>query len=80
MIPVLQVSVEYDSKYDILYLIVNDPVIAEAVKVAKDVYVRRDKLTERVAGAIIEDYSTKNKECLSEILPIGLGNYLPSLY
>lgn len=79
MTQVPQVSVEYDSKYDILYLIVGDPAISEAEGVMRGVYIRRDILTDRITGAIIEGYSKKNKNFLSEILPLGLGNYLPTI-
>lgn len=71
------VKVEYDKDYDILYLIVGSPVIAEAEPLIEGVYVRRDILTEKVAGAIIEHYSEQNRNCLSKLLPIGLGEYLP---
>lgn len=77
MMQVPKVRAEYDSKYDILYLIVGDPAISDAEYIAKGVYVRRDMITERVSGVIIEDYSKKDLKCLSEILPMGLGNYLP---
>lgn len=77
MTQVPQVSVEYDSEYDILYLIVGDPAISEAEGLMRGVYIRRNMLTDQITGAIIEGYSKKCKECLYEILPIGLGNYLP---
>lgn len=75
--PVRDVKVEYDKDYDILYLIVGAPVVAEAEPLIEGVYVRRDVFTERVAGAIIENYSEQNLNCLSKVLPIGLGEYLP---
>lgn len=71
------VEVEYDKEYDILYLIVGAPAVAEAEPLFEGVYIRRDVRTERIAGAIIEDYSQKDANCLSKLLPIGLGAYLP---
>jgi uncharacterized protein YuzE len=70
--------VEYDSKFDILYLFVGEHAISEAEGIMKGVYIRRDMLTDRITGAIIEGYSKKNKDCLSAILPMGLGDYLPN--
>ena len=78
MTQALNVCAEYDSKYDIMYLIVGDPAVSDAENIAKGVYVRRDMVTERISGVIIEDYSKKNKECLSAILPMRLGDYLPN--
>lgn len=77
MMQVHQVKVEYDKEYDVLYLLVGNPTPAEAEPLMEDVYIRRDIYSERVAGAIIEHYSEKDKDCLSKILPVGLGNYLP---
>lgn len=77
MTQVPQVSVEYDSKYDILYIFVDEPTASDTEKIAKGVYIRRDMFSERISGAVIEEYSTKNRECLNEILPMGLGRYLP---
>lgn len=72
-----QVKVEYDKDYDILYLIVGHPTPAEAEPLIDGVYIRRDVYSERIAGAIIEHYSEKDRNCLSKILPLGLGDYLP---
>lgn len=74
-----QIEVEYNSRFDILYLLVDEPTAAYSDSIAKGVYIRRDMFTERLAGAVIEEYSKKNKECLSEILPMGLGSYLPDV-
>jgi hypothetical protein len=60
-----------------MYLIVGAPAISDAESIAKGVYIRRDMVTNRISGVIIEDYSKKNRERLSQILPMGLGNYLP---
>lgn len=79
MIKKAQVQVEYDSKYDILYLIVGEPTASEALWIDEDVYIRKDMITHRVAGAIIEDYSKKNLDYISKILPNGLGKFLPKL-
>jgi hypothetical protein len=78
MTQALNVYTEYDSKYDIMYLIVGDPAVSDAEYISKGVYIRRDMVTERISGVIIEDYSKKNRECLSQILPMGLGDYLPT--
>lgn len=75
----LQVNVEYDEEYDVLYILVGDPVAAEAEALAEGVYVRRDMFSDRIAGAVIEKYSKKDIKCLSEILPSGLGDYLPPI-
>lgn len=75
----MQVKVEYDSDYDILYFLVGEPTAAYADPLIKDVYIRRDMFTERIAGVIIEDYSKKDKDHLSYILPMNLGEYLPSI-
>jgi uncharacterized protein YuzE len=77
MMPKTQVQVEYDSEYDILYLIVGEPTASDAEWIEEDVYIRKDMNTRRIAGIIIEDYSKKNMEHLSKILPMGLGKYLP---
>lgn len=77
MTQALNVCAEYDSKHDIMYLIVGEPAVSDAESIAKGVYIRRDMLTERISGVIIEDYSKKNRECLSQILPMGLSDYLP---
>lgn len=77
MMPVRRVKVEYDKEYDILYLLVGRPTFAEAEPLVEDVYIRRDVLSERVSGAIIEHYSEKDRNCLSKILPLQLGDYLP---
>lgn len=73
-----QVKVEYDKDYDILYLIVGHPTPAEAEPLIDGVYIRRDVYSERIAGAIIEHYSEKDRNCLYKILPLGLGDYLPN--
>jgi uncharacterized protein YuzE len=73
----LQVNVEYDKEYDVLYILVGDPAAAEAEALAEGVYVRRDMFSDRIAGVVIEQYSKKDMKCLSEILPLGLGNALP---
>jgi len=77
MMPVRRVKVEYDKEYDILYLLVGHPVSAEAEPLVEDVYIRRDVHSERIAGVIIEHYSEKDRSCLSKILPLELGEYLP---
>lgn len=77
MIQAPQVNVEYDRKFDILYLIVGEPTAAEAEFLVDGIYIRREAFTERIAGAIIENYSGKNVKCLSEILPGNLGMHLP---
>lgn len=77
MMPVRRVKVEYDEDYDILYLLVDRPAFAEAEPLVEDVYIRRDVRSERIAGAIIEHYSEKDRSCLSKILPLELGAYLP---
>jgi hypothetical protein len=73
------IKVEYDSRFDILYLLVGEPTAAFSDCVAHDVYVRRDMVTERIAGVVIEGYSKKNKNCLSKILPMNLGELLPEV-
>lgn len=75
----LQIEVEYNSRFDILYLLVGEPTAAYSDLIIKDVYIRRDMFTERIAGVVIEDYSKKNIDCLKEILPMGLGRYLPDV-
>lgn len=72
-----QIEVEYNSRFDILYLLVGEPTAAYSDSIAKGVYIRRDMFTERIAGAVIEEYSKKDRNCLSQILPIELGSYLP---
>lgn len=79
MIQVQQVKVEYDKEFDILYLLVDKPANAEAESIIEDVYIRRDVRSERIAGAIIENYSTKDKIILSKILPLKLGKHLPNI-
>lgn len=77
MIQAQQVKVEYDEEYDILYMVIDKPTFAEAESLVEDVYIRRDVHSDRIAGAIIENYSNKQKMCLSEVLPLKLGEYLP---
>ncbi|WP_406660931.1 hypothetical protein V7O66_13990 [Methanolobus sp. ZRKC3] len=77
MMPDQRVKTVYDEEYDILYLIVGLPAAADAEFVADDVYLRRDSLTESIAGAVIENYSNKDADCLSQLLPMGLGRFLP---
>lgn len=72
-----QVGTEYDKEYYILYILIGDPAAAESEAPAEGVYVRRDMFSDRIVGAVIEKYSQKDIKCLSEILPLGLGNYLP---
>lgn len=79
MIQAPQVETEYDKEFDILYILVGKPTFAEAESIIEDVYIRRDMRSEKIAGAIIENYSTKNKTILSEILPLKLGKYLPNI-
>lgn len=79
MIQVPQVETEYDKEFDILYILVGKPTFAEAESIIEDVYIRRDMHSEKIAGAIIENYSTKNRTILSEILPLKLGQYLPNI-
>lgn len=77
MMPQKQIEVEYDKEFDMLYLLVGPPTAAEAESLMKDVYIRRDAFNDRIAGVIIERYSKKDEKCLSQILPMGLGRYLP---
>jgi hypothetical protein len=74
-----KVEAEYDSKFDILYMTVGDPTPSEAEDIANNVYVRYDVFTNRLAGAIIMEYSKRNKEWLAKILPKKLGKHLPNL-
>lgn len=73
----LQVDIEYDPEYDVLYILIGEPVAAEAEPLAEGVYIRRDTFSDRIAGVVIENYSKKDVKCLAGILPMGLGNYLP---
>lgn len=77
MIPVQQVKLEYDINYDVLYMLVGHPTPAEAEPLIDGVYIRRDVYSERIAGAIIEHYSEKDRNCLLRILPKSLGEFLP---
>ena len=74
-----QIELEYNSRFDILYFLVGEPTSAYSDLISKGVYIRRDMFTERIAGVVIEEYSKKNPDCLKEILPMGLGSYLPDL-
>ena len=73
----MDVEIVYDKKYDILYLIFGKPVVSEAVWLAKGVYLRRDMVTDKLKGAIIEDYSSQDRDHLSYILPYPLNKHLP---
>jgi hypothetical protein len=72
-----RVSVEYNAKLDALYILMDENATSYIELIAKQVYICRDMFTERVVGAVIMEYSNKNKESLSEILPMDLGRYLP---
>jgi uncharacterized protein YuzE len=74
----LQVNIEYDPEYDVLYILVGEPA-AEAEPLAEGVYIRRDLFSDRIAGVVIANYSKKDMKCLSKILPMDLGSYLPQV-
>jgi hypothetical protein len=66
------VKTEYNVDYDILYILVGEPTVAFSECIAHDVYIRRDMVTERIAGVVIEEYSKKNKSELRRILSDGI--------
>jgi fido (protein-threonine AMPylation protein) len=77
---VFDVLCEYDNKYDILYLIIGS-VASEGTTLDADpdVVIRRSAEDDHVTGAIIMDYSKKNKVLLNSLLPLELQNHLPDI-
>ena len=73
------VKAEYDYKFDILYMTVGDPAPSEAEDIASNVYVQYDVFTNRLTGAIIMEYSKRDKKWLEKILPNVLGEHLPNI-
>lgn len=66
----LSIDVQYDKDYDILYVLVGEPAAATSEPVIEGIYIRREALTGRIAGAIIEQYSHRNIDFLRHILPL----------
>lgn len=64
-------KIHYDIDYDILYMESDNPGVAEYEPITDDVYVRVT-LDGKKIGALIFDYSQKNKEWLNEVLPAEL--------
>ena len=64
-------KIHYDIDYDILYIESDNPGVAEYEPITDDVYVRVTPDGKKI-GALIFDYSQKDKAWLNEVLPTEL--------
>ena len=64
-------KIHYDIDYDILYIESDNPGVAEYEPITDDVYVRVTSDGKKI-GALIFDYSQKDKAWLNEVLPTEL--------
>ena len=64
-------KIHYDFDYDILYVESDNPGVAEYEPITDDVYVRVTPDGKKI-GALIFDYSQKDKAWLNEVLPTEL--------
>lgn len=76
-----EVLSEYHVEYDVLYLFAGEPVASEVETLDEDhdVNIRYSMEDRHVAGAIIMEYSKKDKVLLDSILPLELQGHLPNI-
>lgn len=72
-------KVYYDKDFDVLYIEPPFPEVAQYDMISDDVYLRKSIVGERIIGALIFDYSTKELKMLEELLPTELSERLPKI-
>lgn len=72
--------INYDQKYDILYIFISPPSIAYEEEIKPGVFLRKDDDTDEVIGATISGYKNMNKSTLDDIIPFEIDHCLINDY
>ncbi len=70
----LKKEINYDSKYDILYIFNTTPRIAYEDEIEPGIFLRMDDNNDEIIGATISGYKNINKRLLDEIIPFSIDH------
>lgn len=65
----VKIDFDYDDDMDILYLSKGKPKAGYAVKLAPDIFLRKDLINDQIIGADICDVSTHDFDDVANLLP-----------
>ena len=62
-------AINYDNKYDILYIFTATPRIAYEDEIEPGIFLRKDDTTDEIVGATISGYKNMDKSLLDDLIP-----------